>query len=350
MNSRCDVVLISGSFWPRQGGAERQARVVLGSLVRHGWRCAVVTQALPGEPRRDSIDGIEVYRVGSKLALSRSPRVGMVTAAAASLTQAVALRPRVIWTLMLGSQSLVGAVAARIAGARHVLRLTGGGTQEHRSEPLVRAASPASRLAVQALLRTGPTVVAPARHLLKDLYESFDAEGVSMQVIPNGVTVSEEGVRRRPAVLWYARAGSETSDSVFREVARRLPDVEFCVMGREVEALPANATSLGWVKHPERLMREVTALINTSRTEGSPNAALQAIAAGASVVGFENLGILELMEDYPDHVSVVPQGDAVAMADAIQQVLSAPTAPPVAAVPTPATVVERWRQLFKETR
>ena len=350
MSQRRDVVMLSGSYWPREGGQERQTKFVLEELSRRGWRCAVVTQALPDHPRHETINGVEVHRVGLLWAFRNVPRLGMVIAAGGAIEAAVRLRPRTIWSMMLGSQALAGAVASGLVGARHVVRIAGGGSEAHRSEAYARAASPLARVAITALLATRPVMTAPARHLLKDVEDTFDTEGVEMAVVPNGVVPAPPSSGRERVALWYARSGPDAGDELFRAVAERLPQERFKVMGRRVEDVPDNVENLGWVDHPEELMGRVGVLMNTQRTEGSPNAALQAISAGTPVVGFDNAGIVELAADHPRHVRAVPFDDTDAMASAVQAVLEEGGGLPPAAVPTPDEVATRWAAILEGTR
>ncbi len=59
-----DVCLVISSFRPRIGGAERVTERLGAELRRQGVRVVVLTRRYPGLPRRDSIGGVPVHRLG----------------------------------------------------------------------------------------------------------------------------------------------------------------------------------------------------------------------------------------------------------------------------------------------
>lgn len=342
-----NVVLFSGSFHPREGGAERQMKAVLSALKADAYSVAVVTQAIPtGDvPRREVIDGIEVFRVGSRWMFGMVPRLGQVMFVAAAVWTGVRLRPRVAVSMQMGTASVAAALVARLVGGRRILRLTGGGTAKFRSEPMARAATRGGRWLASVVCSGRFTVVAPARHLIDDFEASFPDKAERALVIPNGVSVSGQAVSPVADVVWYSRAGSERSYEVFRDIAELLPEVRFTVMGHldRDDELPVNVSSIGWTDTPEAVIRSHRVILNTSLNEGMPNTVLQAISGGVLAVGFENRGMLELGRDHADFVVTVPYGDAVRAAQAIEVALQREVPKVGASVPSLEVVQARWK-------
>ncbi len=340
---------------PREGGAEKQMREVLARLEAGGASVRVVTQPIEHEPRRASIPGttVLILRVGSLSAFRRAPRLAQILFCLVASFRVAVFRPKVVISLQFGAATVAASVAARVTGARHIIRLTGGGTSRYRSESVARANNWAGRRLVA--IATGyrrVTVVAPAHHLLSDFQESFPNRSVEMMWVPNGVEVPSQHATiadsDRYGVVWYARSGSERSYELFLSVVARRPDLDFIVVGQPVPtAGRANVTSLGWCSDVFAVLGTARVLLNTSVAEGSPNMALQAVAAGCFVVGVDNAGIQELEAAYPNHVSTYSLESPEAAADLLAR-LHYMTLPPQASVPTPDVTAKRWNELLMD--
>lgn len=348
--SRPDVVLVSSSFWPREGGAERQLRQVLTTAAQEGLRCAVVTHVLPHQPRQASIDGLHVHRVGSAWLIARLPRLGQVVCTLEQIRHLLRLRPRTAVSIQLGSASTAVALVRGLCRTRHLVRLTGGGTGQWRSEPWARRASRLGRLVVRIIARRGVTIISPAEHLLMDLAEAFPGSAAGHQLITNGVAdpgPEPPAPDTRRGVVWYARGGAVKSSPAFLAVADHCPDLPFYAIG-QTEELPDSPSyhRLGWVDDPYRVLHNCRILLNTSPTEGMPNMALQALAAGLYVVGPPNAGLIELARVHPDRVRLVDLSQPAEVATALLALHSSPLLGP-APVPRVADVVRTWMGLFR---
>ena len=345
---RC--ALASGSFWPREGGAERQLADVLRRLDSAGIGTVVVTQVLPASPRHDTLpDGsVRIFRVGSLSAFKSAPRIGQLVFFVSCFVRLLATRPTVIVSLQFGAASAAASLVSRLARVPHLIRLTGGGTERYRSEPMGRASSWAGR-AIVWVCSANPRalVVAPARHLLADFREAFPGIDVPLKFIPNGVTPPSSplpGIGARQGVVWYARSGAQNTAGLFREIAERCPNIPFTIVGREqVSGDLPNVNAVGWTEDIYSVLGAARILLNTSKTEGSPNLALQAVAAGCHVLGAMNAGIVELRTDHPDHVQLFPYGDAADAATKLRE-LYAKEVPLPAVVPTADSVAGIWTQ------
>lgn len=340
------VLLVSGSFAPREGGAERQMREVLSTLADLGFSVGVLTQVLEGEPTSaEFCVGGKVRRVGSLTAFKLFPRLGQVLFIADALYSAIRLRPDIVISLQMGTASFVAAVAARILRRPHVMRLTGGGTSQHRSEPIARSAHLIGRLWCSVFDRNETTVVAPANHLLEDYDTAFPKCSSQRLRIPNGVRpISSERVIKD--VLWYSRSGSEISTRIAMAIAEATPTLKYSIIGRIPDVpVPSNMDVLGWCADPERVIAQHKVILNTSANEGMPNTVLQALASGARAVGFANAGMNEIMLRFPERVTVVQIGDVQAAALVLREAVSLEPPGP-ANVETTADVAKTWTSLI----
>lgn len=339
-----DVVLVSCSFYPREGGAERQLRSILAQLVKDGFSVAVVTQVIPGMVPDPSgfVDGVRIYRVGSVLAFRKAPRLAGVLFILAALLRTLRMRPTLVLSLQMGTASAAAVSAARILRIPHVLRLTGGGSTRYRSEPVARAASRVGRTWSRLFSRSRTVIAAPALHLLADFSLSFPGSPCETRYLPNGVLLPAEQPEKLDDVVWYGRSGSEQSSSSLLEVADRLQNVEFSVIGQlAFDPVPNNVSLLGWQAEPEAVIGRHRVLLNTSLNEGMPNTVLQAIAWGTYVVGFDNPGMREVQARYPESVALVSPDDYPAAASAVKDALGRGR-PPEYEVPSDRDVKELW--------
>lgn len=56
------ICLITASYWPGWGGAERQCRLLARELHRLGHEVVILTRCRPDAPSADQVDGVRVYR------------------------------------------------------------------------------------------------------------------------------------------------------------------------------------------------------------------------------------------------------------------------------------------------
>ena len=137
------------------------------------------------------------------------------------------------------------------------------------------------------------------------------ALGRSPRVIANGIASTQAGAdeaAREPVVVWVGALREVKQPAVFLDLARRLPDVRFVMVGGPVPSDPAHAeriradarsipnlTLTGRVAQEEvaRILGSASILVNTSRFEGFPNAFLEAWAAGVPIVSLVDVdGVL----------------------------------------------------------
>ncbi len=122
------------------------------------------------------------------------------------------------------------------------------------------------------------------------------------RVIPNGIAMSNGAGsrgRRGGPIAWVGALRAVKQPAMFLELARRLPELRFVMVGGPVDSEPEHAATIkeqargipnltltGRVPPEEvsRILSESSALVNTSRFEGFPNAFLEAWSAGTPIV------------------------------------------------------------------
>ncbi len=148
-------------------------------------------------------------------------------------------------------------------------------------------------------LRRADGVVVQNEQQAQACRESIQREA---RVIPNGIAVGNGDapvLRRTGPVTWIGALRAVKQPAMFLDLARRLPELRFLMVGGPVDSEPEHAarvryeardipnlTLTGRVAPEEvsRILSESSVLVNTSRFEGFPNAFLEAWTAGVPIV------------------------------------------------------------------
>ncbi|WP_431190337.1 glycosyltransferase [Janibacter cremeus] len=349
------LVLLTSSFYPVEGGAERQLRTVLGSL-HEDIDTSVVTRNTGAQLPKDVHDTPEelrVVRVGwPPLFRGRLKALGQIYFLTVGTIRAIQAKPETVLSLQLGAASTAASIAARSTSASHIIRLTGGARMGARSEPVARSQKWPSRLHMRWITK-GATLVAPGRHLLRDAEEHLPSTLSGRFYVPNAVTdcaSSASNIGVSGDVLWYHRKdATEASQQLLLHLANRYPKARFTVIGRELPSAPSNTVNLGWVDDVRGVCARHRVLLNTTLFEGMPNVALQALAAGCRVLGVKNNAMMELMDSFPDNVVVSDPYDPEGFSDKLGSLLSLPRGA-AQSVPDTESVRVLWREVIKGTK
>jgi glycosyltransferase involved in cell wall biosynthesis len=199
--------------------------------------------------------------------------------------------------------------------------------------------APADYPAAARLLRLGGTVVACAPAIGAALLEAGFPAG-RLKVITNGVRVRAPsapelaaarrryGIGRRPLVVGIGRLVAQKAWPTLIEAARHIDAADVLVAGdgplrSKLEAAAGARTRfVGHVDQPAALVAMARCVVSTSAWEGLPLALLEALTLGAPVVATSVGGITDLVP--PDAAMLVPPGDPVAVAAAVNRVLAEP--------------------------
>lgn len=150
---------------------------------------------------------------------------------------------------------------------------------------------------VSRLLKRGLRLAVTTPALVAKVPDSYGVSSEGVGVLPNIIAPCEgEPIKAgRPVVAFLARLDPYKRPWLLAELARRLPDVEFVVMGKqhfsgagawEPGELPSNMRMLGHVDEPEKRAELARAwvLLNTSIHEGLAVSYLEALAHEAPLV------------------------------------------------------------------
>jgi len=295
---------------PFAGGAEVQQAAMARGLVAQGFEVAIVTCDY-GQPRRLTVDGIELlraYRPHAGIRIVRFVHPRMTLAVKALLES----RAQVYFVQAAGVWAGIPHEVARLTGKSFVM-MTAHDFDTVRPLPLLTTFR--ERWWQRRALRGADQVLSQTERQRDNLLREF---GVSSHVVPNPMAIPDAPADpgREGVVLWIATYKPAKRPEWFTELARRVPEHRFVMVGVVPEAaseqgawqaareagrdLP-NLEVRGFVER-ERLgdlFRESALFVHTSPAEGFPNVVLEAWAHGLpsiscvdpdGVVGREQLG------------------------------------------------------------
>lgn len=307
-------------FHPVIGGTEQSAKTLAAYLVSKGHQVEVLTLRQPGQPQVETLEGIRVHRC------LRGAGRGLVfvMSYAGSLAWCLLRRRKQFDVLQVHFAYLDALVASMLRPWLHggvVLRLGGGGP----AGDLARL----RRLGVDRVflpwIRRLDCVVVVSEQMRQELLNAgFDHGRVA--VIPNGVDTrrfaSANGHAAGTQAITVARLSEEKGVDVlldaWKGVVAKLPHARLLIVGhgplraslqRQVDEAGLNGTVRFLGELPDVLpdLQASDVFVLPSRSEGLPNALLQAMAAGLPCVATRVGGVSELIEDRVNGRLVAPE-------------------------------------------
>lgn len=289
--------LFSGSRdIPVVGGAELQQSLVAAALARRGWRVSMITHDY-GQEDRAVVKGVTVHKT-------------FRTEAGLPVVRFVYPRLTTLWRVLreVNADVYYQRTAAPLTGfmaafcRRHGRKSIYSGASDVDFIPgREDIAFARDRWIFQWGLRNVDRIFVQNENQVESLRRHYGIEGFHM---PNCFEApAGENARRDGYVLWVATVRPSKRPEMLLELARRLPDRKFVVVGgsdvsprgqefaRQVAASAAalpNVEFRGFLPFAEadRLFAGARVLVNTSVYEGFPNTFLQAWARGVPTVAF----------------------------------------------------------------
>lgn len=324
------------------GGAQRDMILLANALAAQGREVEILTLVAEGALRPLIEPGVAIVEVpgrkirwalpGLRRELAARRPFAVVSAEAASNLLAV-----------LAVRSL-----PRRLRPRAILREVSSATVSQRMDPFLQ-----SRMAYAALrvaYRWADAVVTLTEGALEDLHRNFRVPRAKLvhmasnAVIPDGVAAMEEAERVPGLVVSVGRLSPEKDQETLLRAFAALPRdagarLEIYGSGPSLPALQGlirdlglagRVTLCGFVLDPFPAFRRASLFVSSSRFEGFGNVIVEALSCGTPVVATDcPYGPSEILEK-GRFGTLVPVGDAAALAGAIAQALA--TAPDRAAL------------------
>lgn len=287
---------------PMVGGAEVQQSILARAFARAGYRVSVITLDF-GQPQRSEIDGITVHKTfrsadGVPVLRFLHPRL---TSTWRALKQADAD------IYYVRSASMLAGIVARYC-RRYGRRCVYAGASDadfvpgHRQIRLAR-----DRLLYEHGLRSVDHIVVQNQTQLESCRRNF---GRAATLIPSCYELpAGSGNAAKELVLWAGTVHDNKRAELFLELARRLPQRRFVLIGgpghgstsgspgyyqriRSAAAALPNVECTGFLPlaQAETWFDRARVLVNTSVYEGMPNTFLQAWARGVPTLASVDVG------------------------------------------------------------
>jgi glycosyltransferase involved in cell wall biosynthesis len=317
---------------PQAGGAETHLHEIFGRLARVGHEVRLLCGGWPGCPPRTNLDGIEVFRVGTRLSFPilarRAYRERFAPEPGGVLVEDINKMP--LLTPMWGAPRVVGLVP-HLFGATAFQELSAPLAAmvwlSERSIPLVYGNVPfqaISESTAEDLTRRGIP-----RDRIRVIYCGVD----SLRLTP-------DAAEREPRPLFVCLGRLKRYkrvDLVLRAFARMaVPEARLEIAGEgdargDLERLAASldlgdrATFLGRISEERKLhlLRRAWALVFTSPKEGWGITNLEAAACGTPALASNSPGIRESVRD-GETGYLVPHGDLEQLARVMRRLAESP--------------------------
>ncbi len=338
------VCYLVAYFHPFQSGAERQALAQGTELVRLGHTVHVVTHAMPGVPKDEEVNGIQVHRW---IRSSKRGRLFSVTFVATVIRALRKLHARQGIDLIHTHQALwegVAAGVARLGWVPGVPTLVQPASSGYYGEADELARIKGAALLRRIILRNDAFVAisadierqwlglgVPRERLIKI------ASGVDGRRYAGGVCRSEADLPARPRVVFTGRLHPQKNLDVLIDAwpaVSRATGANLVLIGQgtERERLEAKVLALGvaesvWflgqVDDPADLLKGADVFVLPSVAEGMSNSLLEAMATGLACVASDIGGNQDLLGTGGAGI-LVSGGAAGAWAEALIDLLNDP--------------------------
>ena len=334
------VCMLTQDFVPKVAGAEKQLLALLPGLNRRRVRVLVLTRRQPGLAGSVNLAGAAIRRVwarGGRIAASLT-----FTLACLSILVRQRRRIDVLHAHGIFSPSTTAVIARLLLGKRVVVKPLGGG-QFGDLAVLRRVRLGTARLWL--LARLVDVFVAVSDEIAREL-RSCGVPDERIAKIPNGVDCGrfqpatterrqalreELGLGDRQVALYVGRLEPEKGLDLLLEawaqVRQLLPRALLLIVGDgglrsslERRAGPS-VRFVGLADDPLPYYQAADCFVLSSRSEGLPNALLEALAAGLPVVATAVGGIVDVVGPDAGGLLVAP-GDPGALAAALGEALS----------------------------
>lgn len=346
------ILMAISNFHPTIGGSERQALLLSQTLAGRGWNVQVLTHALPGQPREETIGGVRVHRRVRGVGVWWIYRITYILSWIRHMT---ALRRTydVIHCHQIFYHGLAGALMKKWWGKGLLIKCVSSG--DYGDATLMRR-KPLGGLTLR-LARRHARMLCIARATARELKAAgFDESRLTL--IPNGVdtrrfTPGPESLRDGNNILYVGRFNEVKNLPVLLDAFCRLLAVQPRLMLTLIGAGEGRERVDQIVASDELLSRRVQVLsdesellpfyqrcgvfVLPSRVEGLSNALLEAMACGCPAVATAVGGNLDLLDPeaavspgLPEpgpafvqtpHGGLVRPGDAKAFAEAVSLML-----------------------------
>lgn len=319
------VLMISQTFYPLRGGAEKQAFELSKALVKKGVRVSVITRRSPGLPEHETLDGVKIERFkiccsGAADSLWFMLKVFFYMLAHRAEYDAAHVH-------LASSPAVAAVLAGRLTGKKIVVKL---GRGRGLDELTLSRKTFLGRLKLKFFSLTGPEILVLNREAFEWLKTSSEFRGLKVRLFRNGVDTGRytpplyhEKIAAKAAVgleneAMFLAVGRLVPEKRIREFVElwaevlgeegAKPDIRLVIVGEgpEEKNLKEAVSKLGLgdsvvLAGPKDDLlpyyRAADVFVLPSLTEGMSNSMLEAMACGVAVMASRVDGAKDAVTD-----------------------------------------------------
>lgn len=319
------VLMISQTFYPLRGGAEKQAFELSKALVKKGVRVSVITRRSPGLPEHETLAGVKIERFkiccsGAADSLWFMLKVFFYMLAHRAEYDAAHVH-------LASSPAVAAVLAGRIAGKKIVVKL---GRGRGLDELTLSRKTFLGRLKLKFFSLTGPEILVLNREAFEWLKTSSEFRGLKVRLFRNGVDTGRytpplyhEKIAAKAAVgleneAMFLAVGRLVPEKRIREFVElwaevlgeegAKPDIRLVIVGEGPEEknlkeavskleLGASVVLAGPKDDLLPYYRAADVFVLPSLTEGMSNSMLEAMACGVAVMASRVDGAKDAVTD-----------------------------------------------------
>jgi glycosyltransferase involved in cell wall biosynthesis len=333
------ILMTSYEFPPIGGGGAAVVAGLSRELVASGHEVDLVTMAFQDHPRKETVDGVRVYRVPCLRKAKHNctaPEAFSYVAGAMPTIHRLLSRRRydVVHAHFILPDGLLAWQIKRYTGLPFVV--TAHGTDVPGYNPYrLRAAHQLLRPVWKAVVQGADRIVCPSE-ILERLVLAQRPSAHKTTVIPNGLAVGEYRPRRPSSRILVVTRMLERKgvQFVLDSLAESPVEPEVHIVGdgpylpelrRKAEELRSPARFWGWLDNRSPQLREIYEssgiFVFPSEAENFPIVLLEAMAAGLAIITTAGTGCAEVVGDAG---ILVPVRDSRAIGRALERLIKDP--------------------------
>ncbi len=211
--------MVSQTFFPVLGGAEKQAFELSKALVKKGLKVAVITRRTGGLPARETLEGVDIERFSTFGSGAVDSVVFMIKVFFYMLARRAEYE--VAHVHLASSHAVAAVLAGRLTGKKIVIKL---GRGRGLDELTLSQRTMAGRLKLKFFSLSGPEILVLSREAFAWLENSPEFQGLKPRLFRNGVDTGRYTPPLYQEKIAAKAAVGLENDTVFLAVGRLVPE------------------------------------------------------------------------------------------------------------------------------